>query len=169
MRWYIDILMIREDNMFDLDAIEKDWKENSFCLTDKEIREIYISEGVTTKAYREKVDELWKMRRYGTADEELIELLFGKPKTSSSDESTSNESTILDDDYWIIDDVDDEDEEAVSAIGEALDKIIEFQMNEIKEKKKELESQTFSFDEYHRRCKELRKTFRLSHESQTIQ
>ena len=39
--------------MFDLDAIEKDWKENSFCLSDKEIREIYIAEGVTTKAYDE--------------------------------------------------------------------------------------------------------------------
>lgn len=39
--------------MFDLDAIEKDWKENSFCLSNKEIREIYIAEGVTTKAYDE--------------------------------------------------------------------------------------------------------------------
>ena len=46
--------------MFDLDAIEKDWKDNSFCLTDEEIRKIYIAEGVTTKAYSDMIDEFRK-------------------------------------------------------------------------------------------------------------
>ena len=49
--------------MFDLDAIENDWKENSFRLTDKEIRQIYISEGVTTKDYSKTVGNYWKSER----------------------------------------------------------------------------------------------------------
>lgn len=60
--------------MFDLDAIEKDWKENSFCLTDKEIREIYISEGVTTKAYSEKVAELKNEIKYLNELEEKVKV-----------------------------------------------------------------------------------------------
>lgn len=46
--------------MFDLDAIEKDWKENSFCLSDEEIRKIYIEEGVTIDAYYAAVEECEK-------------------------------------------------------------------------------------------------------------
>ncbi len=46
--------------MFDLDAIEKDWKDNSFCLTDEEIRKIYIEEGVTIDAYYNAVEECEK-------------------------------------------------------------------------------------------------------------
>ena len=54
--WYIDTLMKeRQYSMFDLDAIEKDWKENSFRLTDKEIRQIYISEVITTNAFYENL------------------------------------------------------------------------------------------------------------------
>ena len=42
--------------MFDLDEIERDWKENSFCLSDEEIRKIYIAEGVTIDAYYDAVE-----------------------------------------------------------------------------------------------------------------
>jgi RNA polymerase sigma factor (sigma-70 family) len=47
-----------------------------------------------------------------------------------------------------------------------MEEIVELQMKELREKKEELESQTFSFDEYFRRRRELKKTFRLSRESQ---
>lgn len=46
--------------MFDLDAIEKDWKDNSFCFSDEEIRKIYIEEGVTIDAYYAAVEECEK-------------------------------------------------------------------------------------------------------------
>ena len=48
--------------MFDLDAIEKDWLDNSFCLTDEEIRKIYIAEGVSKKAYANSIDE-WEKNK----------------------------------------------------------------------------------------------------------
>ena len=65
--------------MFDLDTIEKDWKENSFCLSDEEIRNIYIAEGVTTKAYNDSYNEsLHELRKNGiTAEQKLLIAIFG--------------------------------------------------------------------------------------------
>lgn len=65
--------------MFDLDAIEKDWLANSFCLTDDEIRKIYINEGVTRKAYAETVEKFIKtLPKYkSTAEESLLLAIFG--------------------------------------------------------------------------------------------
>ena len=65
--------------MFDWDAIEKDWKENSFCLTDEEIRKIYINEGVTRKAYAEAEEKFIKtLPKYkSTAEERLLLTIFG--------------------------------------------------------------------------------------------
>ena len=155
--------------MFDLDVIEKDWKENSFRLTDKEIRQIYISEGVTTKAFSEKLEELEKKKKYGTADDKLIDLIFGKPKVSKFDDFESNESLLLAKEPFTIDDIDNKIDDDICDCfpsEEEMEEIVELQMKELREKKEELESQTFSFDEYFRRRRELKKTFRLSRESQ---
>ena len=65
--------------MFDLDAIENDWLDNSFCLTDEEIRKIYISEGVTTKAYALTEEEFVKTlpKRSNIVEERLLLSIFG--------------------------------------------------------------------------------------------
>lgn len=66
--------------MFDLDLIEQDWKNNSFCLNEEEIIEIYRSEGITQKEY----DNQWKQYKekvHGcskslTPEERLIRSVF---------------------------------------------------------------------------------------------
>lgn len=67
--------------MFDLDEIEKDWKENSFCLTDQEVLDIFKQEGVTTKDYKEYRDDVWEnyigIRRDYTAEYRLLRNIFG--------------------------------------------------------------------------------------------
>lgn len=71
--------------MFDLAKIEKDWQENSFCLSDKEIREIYISEGITTKDWAEKEQEIknnYKQEfeyHHSNTDRRLLRAIFGEP------------------------------------------------------------------------------------------
>lgn len=67
--------------MFDLDAIEKDWKENSFCLSDKDILEIYKAEGITTTAFKEEIDSIKdRFPHNPTAEERLIASIFGDSK-----------------------------------------------------------------------------------------
>ena len=68
--------------MFNLDEIEKDWLDNSFCLTDEEIRKIYIAEGVTTKAYAEAEAKFKSsLPSYNmTAEERLLLKIYGTEK-----------------------------------------------------------------------------------------
>lgn len=65
--------------MFDLDLIEAEWQENSFKLSEEEIIEIYRSEGVTKKKYKEEVAEYFKKRGgSSTAEERLLKSIFGE-------------------------------------------------------------------------------------------
>jgi len=67
--------------MFDLDEIEKDWKENSFCLTDKEVMDIFVSEGVTTRDYQKHLNNVWKnvrTMRKETPAQRLHRAIFGE-------------------------------------------------------------------------------------------
>ena len=82
--------------MFDLDAIEADWKEHCVCLSDKEIREIYIAEGVTTKAYDEERKKfINSLSQYhgdkSAAKEKLLRMIFFSAEESERKESTSIE------------------------------------------------------------------------------
>lgn len=87
--------------MFDLDAIEKDWKENSFCLTDKEIRQIYISEGVTNKAYGQTCYKFYNERPQSkyTLDEKLIIHLFGSSEEREKLEEDRQQTNTAVDEY----------------------------------------------------------------------
>ncbi len=59
--------------MFDLDMIENDWKNNSFCLSDKEIREIYDKEDVTINKYDKEVEKFMKsLPDYGMSVKDRI-------------------------------------------------------------------------------------------------
>ena len=49
--------VIETDTGFDMDVVEADWLKNGVCLSDEDIREIYIQEGVTWSAYQKKVKE----------------------------------------------------------------------------------------------------------------
>ena len=71
--------------MFDLDAIEKDWKDNSFRLTDEEIRKIYIAEGVTTKAYSDIVNDFFESlpKSELTAEERLLAVIFNDEESKT--------------------------------------------------------------------------------------
>lgn len=67
--------------MFDLDTIERDWKTNSFRLSEDEILEIYRSEGVTLNKYYEERAEYRRMLRAKMLDDEkYVDALFGDPK-----------------------------------------------------------------------------------------
>lgn len=70
--------------MFDLDKIEQDWKENSFCLSEEEIIEIYHSEDATLRKYEEEIDEYIKKVNICcgghelSAEERLLRAIFGE-------------------------------------------------------------------------------------------
>lgn len=64
--------------MFDLDEIEKDWKKNSFRLTDEEIMTIYVQEGVTVEEYEKEVDEHLKTRKKFDPGKQLLLRIFGE-------------------------------------------------------------------------------------------
>ncbi|MBR1376917.1 MAG: sigma-70 family RNA polymerase sigma factor [Bacilli bacterium] len=64
--------------MFDLDMIELDWKNNSFCLSEEEIIEIYRGEGATLKQYFEEVDKYYeKTKSSFSAEDRLLAAMFG--------------------------------------------------------------------------------------------
>lgn len=71
--------------MFDLDEIERDWKENGHHLTDKEILEIYKQEGVTTKEYKKYMENVYKVMREFTPQERLMRQIFGNDKEIEED------------------------------------------------------------------------------------
>ena len=79
--------------MFDFDEIEKDWLDNSFCLTDEEIRKIYISEGVTTKAYAEAEAKFnSSLPSYNmTTEERLLLNIFGTEEEKRKVQERINE------------------------------------------------------------------------------
>ena len=58
--------------MFDLDIIEKDWKKNSFCLSDLEIMNIYKEEGITKTNYKNEVDEFLKSLPKMSSEEKML-------------------------------------------------------------------------------------------------
>ena len=65
--------------MFDLDEIERDWKINSFSLSEEEIMEIYRVEGITRKKYSEELDEYQRTMRINiniSAEERLLASIF---------------------------------------------------------------------------------------------
>ena len=63
--------------MFDLDAIERDWKINSFSLSEEEIIEIYRAEGITWKKYKEELEEYRRATRIDiSAEERLLASIF---------------------------------------------------------------------------------------------
>lgn len=65
--------------MFNLDAIEKDWLNNSFKLNEEEIIEIYRSENITLNEYDLELEEYRKNNRFGmTAEERLLSEIFGE-------------------------------------------------------------------------------------------
>ena len=64
--------------MFDLDEIERDWKENSFCLTDEAIMDIFVQEGVTNEAYQKECDEHFKHRKKINPMDRLLASIFGE-------------------------------------------------------------------------------------------
>lgn len=67
--------------MFDLDIIEKDWKENSYSLSEEEIIEIYRSENVTLNNYHEQIEEYFdKTRLKIPAEERILAAIFGDDK-----------------------------------------------------------------------------------------
>lgn len=64
--------------MFDLDMIERDWKDNSFSLSEEEIIEIYRAEGITWKKYDEELVEYKRNTRISISPEErLLAEIFG--------------------------------------------------------------------------------------------
>lgn len=71
--------------MFDLDAIEKDWKENSFRLSDEEIRKIYVAEGVTKKDQYDIEDEFLKSLPQSllSAEERLLAVMFNDAESKA--------------------------------------------------------------------------------------
>ena len=82
--------------MFDLDEIERDWKENSFCLTDEEIMNIYIQEGVTTLAYKKECEEYSAKnnRRIIDPSEMLLASIFGNKEKEEEFNKKSREHYI---------------------------------------------------------------------------
>lgn len=62
--------------MFDLDLIEKDWKENSFCLSDEEVLEIFKGEGITTVDYDREINKFYDSLPKISAEERLLALIF---------------------------------------------------------------------------------------------
>ena len=65
--------------MFDLDIIEKDWKENSYSLSEEEIIEIYRSENVTLSKYNEQIKEYFEKTRI-SGEERILAAIFGDDK-----------------------------------------------------------------------------------------
>ena len=63
--------------MFDLDIIEKDWKNNSFCLSNLEIMNIYKDEGITKTNYKNEIDEFLKSLPRMTYEERLRAHILG--------------------------------------------------------------------------------------------
>ena len=66
--------------MFDLDLIEKDWINNSFRLSDEDIRNIYKSEGVMLKDYNDEWNKYWKdyyAIKLVDPEEKLLNTMFG--------------------------------------------------------------------------------------------
>lgn len=67
--------------MFDLDMIERDWLNNSFRLTEKEIMEIYRSENITLNKYYEEIKEYKKNTHVEmSAEDRLLRTIFGHDK-----------------------------------------------------------------------------------------
>lgn len=72
--------------MFDLDLIEQDWKNNSFCLSEEDIIEIYRLDGATLNKYEEELDEYMKKvnsccRKEQSTEERLLLAIFGDRET----------------------------------------------------------------------------------------
>lgn len=66
--------------MFDLDAIEEDWKNNSFILSEEDIIEIYRFEDVTLNKYNEEIAEYRRkthVKTELTAEDRLLAAIFG--------------------------------------------------------------------------------------------
>lgn len=66
--------------MFDLDAIEEDWKKNSFLLSEEDIIEIYQSENATLSKYNEEMEEYRRkthVKTELTAEDRLLAVIFG--------------------------------------------------------------------------------------------
>lgn len=67
--------------MFDLDAIEQDWKTNSFRLSEEEIIEIYRQEGATLRQYEEEIDNyIEKINYYApklSVEDRLMSAIYG--------------------------------------------------------------------------------------------
>lgn len=67
--------------MFDLDAIENDWKNNSFRLSEEEIIDIYSSEGVTLSKYNQEIEEYRKKTHIEiSAEERLLGAIINDPE-----------------------------------------------------------------------------------------
>lgn len=79
--------------MFDLDAIEKDWLNNSFKLSEEEIIEIYRSENITLNKYYLELEEYRKNTKVGmTAGERLLLEFFG---VYHNNNWNNNEATLI--------------------------------------------------------------------------
>ncbi len=66
--------------MFDLDAIEKDWQEHSFCLNEEDIIEIFRSEGATLNKYLAEINEYRQKTHVEieiSPEERLLANIFG--------------------------------------------------------------------------------------------
>ena len=78
--------------MFDLDAIEKDWLNNSFKLSEEEIIEIYRSENITLNKYYLELEEYRKNTKVGmTAGERLLLEFFGVYHNNNWNNNNSKE------------------------------------------------------------------------------
>ena len=78
--------------MFDLNAIEKDWLNNSFKLSEEEIIEIYRSENITLNKYDLELEEYRKNTKVGmTAEERLLLEFFGEYPKIMEDNNNSKE------------------------------------------------------------------------------
>lgn len=63
--------------MFNLDEIEKEWQENSYCLSEEEIIEIYRSEGVTQRAYDKELSDYYGNHVNSSVEERLLKAVYG--------------------------------------------------------------------------------------------
>lgn len=63
--------------MFDLEAIENDWKEHSFSLSEEEIIEIFRNEGVTWSKYKEELAQYRENTCIITPEERLFATITG--------------------------------------------------------------------------------------------
>lgn len=78
--------------MFDLDIIEKDWKENSFYLSDDEIMQIYIQEGITTKELSENMKAYFSMGKI-SAEDRLFATMFDDEEEKEKIEKANEKRT----------------------------------------------------------------------------